>query len=206
MSLRRETRGFEIVFAIFLLWAKFRINCTYRLPLLCFYHNLTSSVWSITEKTQGNMESIVKGLNTGVISKVGWVWSCGWTQSWVGLLLLLTVTDVSKTCAVVIFRVGWVLCNLLFNKHRNDVMVAQFIFCLSVARANLTFWSHFSGHYKRVQTMESCFWFVHLKDDFVFKQFSDNGSSSPSWQRLRMNPPYELYLAFYLTRNFGTRT
>ena len=31
--------------------------------------------------------------------KVGWVWSSGWTQSWIGLLLL-TVTDVSTTCAV----------------------------------------------------------------------------------------------------------
>ena len=40
----------------------------------------------------------VKGLNPGVISKVGW------TYSWIGLLLL-TVTDVWTTCAVVIFRV-----------------------------------------------------------------------------------------------------
>ena len=43
----------------------------------------------------------MKGLNPGVVSKVGWVWSSGWTQSWIGL----TVTDVSTTCAVVIFRV-----------------------------------------------------------------------------------------------------
>ena len=35
---------------------------------------------------------------------VGWVWSSGWTQSWIGLLLL-TVTDVSTTFAVVFFRV-----------------------------------------------------------------------------------------------------
>ena len=46
----------------------------------------------------------VKGLNPGVISKVGWVWSSGWTWSWIGLLLV-TVTDVSTTCAVVTFRV-----------------------------------------------------------------------------------------------------
>ena len=51
-----------------------------------------------------NITSFVKGLNPGVISKVGWVWSSGWTQSWIGLLLL-TVTDVSTTCGVVIFRV-----------------------------------------------------------------------------------------------------
>ena len=48
--------------------------------------------------------NFVNGLNPGVISKVGWVWSSGWTWSWIGLLLL-TVTDVSTTCAVVIFRV-----------------------------------------------------------------------------------------------------
>ena len=47
---------------------------------------------------------IVKGLNPGVISKVGWVWSSGWTKSWMGLLLL-TVIDVSTACAVVICRV-----------------------------------------------------------------------------------------------------
>ena len=47
---------------------------------------------------------IVKGLNPGVISKVGWVWSSGWTLSWIGLFLL-TVTDVSSTCGVVIFGV-----------------------------------------------------------------------------------------------------
>ena len=35
---------------------------------------------------------------------IGWVWSSGWTLSWIGLLLL-TVTDVSTTCAVVIVRV-----------------------------------------------------------------------------------------------------
>ena len=35
---------------------------------------------------------------------VGWVWSSGWSCSWIGLLLL-TVTDVLTTCAVVIFRV-----------------------------------------------------------------------------------------------------
>ena len=38
-----------------------------------------------------NLKAIVKGLNPGVISKVGWFWSSGWTQSWIGLLLL-TVT------------------------------------------------------------------------------------------------------------------
>ena len=36
--------------------------------------------------------------------KVGWVWSSWWTLSWIGLLLL-TVTDISTTCALVIFRV-----------------------------------------------------------------------------------------------------
>ena len=36
--------------------------------------------------------------------KVGWVWSSGWTWSWIGLLLL-TVSEVSTTCAVVIFIV-----------------------------------------------------------------------------------------------------
>ena len=48
----------------------------------------------------------VKSFNLGVISKVGlgWVWSSMRTQSWIGLLLL-TVTGVSTTCAVVIFRV-----------------------------------------------------------------------------------------------------
>ena len=48
----------------------------------------------------------VKSFNPGVISKVGlgWVWSSERTQSWIGLLLL-TVTGVSTTCAVVIFRV-----------------------------------------------------------------------------------------------------
>ena len=38
--------------------------------------------------------------------KIGWVLSSGWTQSWISLLLL-TVTDVSTTCAVVTFRVIW---------------------------------------------------------------------------------------------------
>ena len=47
----------------------------------------------------------LKGLDSGVSSEVGWVWSCGWTQSCIGLLLL-TVTDVSTTSAVVIFRVN----------------------------------------------------------------------------------------------------
>ena len=36
--------------------------------------------------------------------KVVWVWSSRWTYSWIGLYLL-TVTDVSMTCAVLIFRV-----------------------------------------------------------------------------------------------------
>ena len=49
-------------------------------------------------------QCFVKCLNPEVISKVGWVWSSGWTLSWIGLLLL-TVTDVSTTAAVVIFRV-----------------------------------------------------------------------------------------------------
>ena len=61
----------------------------------------------------------LKGLNPGVISKVGWVRSSGWTLSWIGLLLL-TVTDVSTTYAVVIFR-GKV------NTHRGrDLEVQRF--------------------------------------------------------------------------------
>ena len=84
-------------------------------------------------------------------------------------------------------------------------MVAQFVF-VSVSGAQIWHFDVISMVTTRVQTKESCFWFVNLKVDFVFKQFSDNGSSSPSRQRLRMNPPYELYLAFSLTRNFGTRT
>ena len=48
---------------------------------------------------------LLKFLNLQVISKVGWVWSSGWTKSWINQPLLLTVTDVSTTCAVVIFRV-----------------------------------------------------------------------------------------------------
>ena len=52
----------------------------------------------------------MNGLNPGVISKVGWVWSSGWTQSWIGLLLL-TVTDYDK---------GWIFTRLdqqlLFRK------------------------------------------------------------------------------------------
>ena len=36
----------------------------------------------------------VKGLNP----KVGWVWSSVWTKSWIGLLLLLTVTDSDNLC------------------------------------------------------------------------------------------------------------
>ena len=40
----------------------------------------------------------------GVISWAGCVWSSGWMQSWIGLLLL-TVSEVSTTCAVVILRV-----------------------------------------------------------------------------------------------------
>jgi len=39
-----------------------------------------------------------------IITKVGRVWSSRWTWSWIGLLLL-TVTDFSTACAVVIFRV-----------------------------------------------------------------------------------------------------
>ena len=30
----------------------------------------------------------MKGLNPGVISQVGWVWSSGWKYSWIGLFLL----------------------------------------------------------------------------------------------------------------------
>ena len=39
-----------------------------------------------------------------IIVIIGWVWSSGWMYSWI-VLLLLTVTDISTTCAVVIFRV-----------------------------------------------------------------------------------------------------
>ena len=55
--------------------------------------------------------SIVKGLNPGVISySVGWVWSSEWSYSWIGLLLL-TVTDVSTTCAVVIVETAVTVTN-----------------------------------------------------------------------------------------------
>ena len=81
---------------------------------------------------------IVKGLNPGVISyKVGWAWLSGWTWSWIGLLLL-TVTDVSKTFAVVIFKVQ-VRCITLVDVIRpwssRDV-----IGCLLVKRWSYWLW------------------------------------------------------------------
>ena len=81
----------------------------------------------------------VKGFNPGVFLKVGlgWVWSSGRTQSWIGLLLL-TVTGVSTTCAVVIFRVK-VSCITSFDGIilRLLIWLVNYVAMLSVA----SFWT-----------------------------------------------------------------
>ena len=77
----------------------------------------------------------VKGLNPGVISKVGWVWSSRWTYSWIGLFLL-TVTDVLTTWVVVIFRVK----NISHCQQKQSYSGLH-----SPRRSNSTyFWVHYS--------------------------------------------------------------
>ena len=69
-----------------------------------------------------NIVFAVKGLNPGVISKVGWVWSYGWTKSWIGLLLLTVSHPQSQS---ELYHVSWWYYTLvidLIGQLRRDVI------------------------------------------------------------------------------------
>ena len=101
----------------------------------------------------------VKGFNPGVFLKVGlgWVWSSGRTQSWIGLLLL-TVTGVSTTCAVVIFRVK-VSCITSFDGIilRLLIWLVNYVAMLSVA----SFWT--KANHTMVIPRTSDEWHIHTQ-------------------------------------------
>ena len=75
-------------------------------PLINTSNTLPTASATLLTTTNDTKQTatIENNTNTKHISKVGWVWSSGWTKSWIGLLLL-TVTDVSTTFTVVILRV-----------------------------------------------------------------------------------------------------
>ena len=52
-----KTNGFHVAVGLFSNRSR-NTSSAARVPLLCFYHILTSSVTYITEQTHGNMESI----------------------------------------------------------------------------------------------------------------------------------------------------
>ena len=75
-------------------WSRCRVRpCAGSLSRYTYTTVFTVKKWPLNENIFHYSEML----------KVSWVWSSGCTQSWRGLLL--TVTDVSTTCAVVIFRV-----------------------------------------------------------------------------------------------------
>ena len=77
------------------------------------------AVWRPLPKLRTVFVTIVKVLNPRVISKVAWVWSSGWSLSWIGLLLLTVIfrVKVSRITSVyhtlVIGLIGQLRCDVI---------------------------------------------------------------------------------------------
>ena len=67
--------------------------------------SIKSTIW-LYSKPYYNVYLRITCTKTNIVSKVSWVWWYRLRYSWIGLLLL-TVTDVWTTGAVVIFREKW---------------------------------------------------------------------------------------------------